>query len=97
MDTCLPAGREWALLKMWVYAIISQADNRIYVGMSEDYSRRLSEHNSGKTRSTKGYRPWRLLYKEEVTTRIEARKREKYLKSGAGKEFLKSLDPPLAP
>ncbi len=35
------------------------------------------------------YVPWRLIYKEEFDCRIEARKREKYLKSGIGREFIK--------
>jgi putative endonuclease len=53
----------------------------------------LKEHNDGKTKSTRGFRPWRLIYKEEAINRAEARKREIYLKSGIGKEFLKSLVP----
>lgn len=74
-----------------IYAIKSEIDGRIYVGMAIDVERRVSEHNSGKTRSTKGYKPWKLIYVEVVGERIEARKREKYLKSGSGKEYLKSM------
>jgi putative endonuclease len=74
-----------------VYAIRSEVDGRIYVGMSRDVMHRVSEHNSGKVFSTKGYRPWKLLLQEEVGARHEARKREKYFKSGVGKEYLKSL------
>ena len=75
----------------FVYAIVSEKDNRIYVGFSSDFEKRLKEHNAGKTKSTKGFRPWKLLYKEVIKGRIEARKKEKYYKSGIGKEFLKSL------
>jgi putative endonuclease len=74
-----------------VYAIQSEVDKRIYVGFSKDVNNRLKEHNSKKTKSTKGFIPWKLIYQEQINTRIEARKREKYLKSGVGKEFLKSL------
>jgi putative endonuclease len=74
-----------------VYALKSIVDNRIYVGFTSNLDRRLVEHNSGKTKSTKGYKPWVLLYSEEVLGRVNARNREKYLKSGVGKEFLKSL------
>ena len=74
-----------------IYAIQSDVDNRIYVGFTNDLKRRLAEHNSGKTKSTKAYTPWRLIYTESVDDRIKARKREIYLKSGVGKEFLKSL------
>ena len=73
-----------------VYAIQSLVDNRIYVGMSENVEHRVKEHNSGCVFSTKGYKPWKLVYNEKVGTRQKTRKREKYLKSGIGKEFLKS-------
>jgi putative endonuclease len=74
-----------------VYAIKSEMDGRIYVGFTDNLIRRLREHNSGKTVSTKGYIPWTLIYREVAESRLEARKREKHLKSGIGKEFLKSL------
>ena len=73
-----------------VYAIKSYIDGRIYVGFTSNLEQRLSEHNQGKTKSTKGYKPWKLIHKENVETREEARRREKYLKSGCGKEFLKN-------
>lgn len=77
----------------FVYAIKSEIDGRIYVGMCGNIEKRLKEHNAGKTKSTKGFRPWKLFYEEEVLSRADAREREKYLKSGIGKEFLKSLVP----
>jgi putative endonuclease len=73
-----------------VYAIQSEKDGRIYVGFSSNVITRLAQHNSGKTKSTKAYIPWILIYQEEVEGREHARKREVYLKSGVGKEFLKS-------
>ncbi|MCD4704670.1 GIY-YIG nuclease family protein [bacterium] len=75
----------------YVYAMVSIADGRIYVGISSNIKVRLKYHNSGNVFSTKGYRPWKLFYQEFVGNRIDARKREKYLKSGYGKEFLKSI------
>ena len=77
----------------FVYALVSEKDNRIYVGFSSNLDKRIIEHNSGKTKSTKGYMPWRLLYFEEVPERVLARQKEKHYKSGIGKEFLKSLLP----
>jgi putative endonuclease len=74
-----------------VYAIKSSVDGRIYVGFTKDLNNRLNEHNQGRTKSTKGYKPWYLIYKEEVKNREEARNREKYLKSGCGKEFFKRM------
>ena len=71
----------------FVYSIKSEKDGRIYVGFSENVQKRLKEHNVGKTKSTKGYRPWKLIFTKECATRIEARELEKYYKSGIGKEF----------
>ena len=78
-------------MKHYVYALKSISRNYIYVGMTNDLDRRIMEHNNGYGKSTKPYRPFRLIYHEEVTNRIQARKREKYLKGGSGKIFLKSL------
>ena len=75
----------------YVYALVSDKDNRIYVGITSNLTTRIKEHNSGKTKSTKFYRPWRLFYSEECVSRIEARSKEKKLKSGFGKEFLNDL------
>jgi len=79
---------------MIVYALVSR-QNRIYVGMTASLSRRLADHNYGRVFSTKGFRPWQVLYQEECGERKNARIREKYLKSGAGKEFLKTKLLPL--
>ncbi|MFH0856135.1 MAG: GIY-YIG nuclease family protein [Candidatus Omnitrophota bacterium] len=74
----------------YVYALKSVKYDRIYIGITKDLKNRVKEHNSGKTKSTKFYKPWILFYSEIVDSRINARKREKQLKSGYGKEFLKN-------
>ena len=74
-----------------VYAIRSINRNYIYVGLTNNMERRIAEHNSGKNKTTKPYRPFNLIYSELVETRTEARAREKYFKSGVGKELLKSI------
>ena len=76
----------------YVYAIKNK-ENRIYVGLSKEVDRRLLDHNSGRVFSTKGYRPWDMLFIEACENRIDAREREKYYKSGIGKEYLKSILP----
>ena len=80
-------------MSYFVYAIKSKVDGRLYVGFSMNVLKRLQEHNSGKTKSTKGYRPWELVFTEKCDTQIEARKLEKYYKSGIGKEKLKNMVP----
>lgn len=74
-----------------IYAIKSLHKNYIYVGITNNLTRRIDEHNSGRNKTTRPYRPFQVIYTEEQETRPQAREREKYLKSGAGKEFLKSL------
>ena len=75
----------------YVYAIKSLVRNYIYVGMTNSLERRIDQHNNGKNRSTKAYIPFEFIYTETLKTREEAREREIYLKSGVGKEFLKTL------
>ncbi len=73
-----------------VYALESEKNGMLYIGFTEDVDRRLREHNAGKSKFTKGYRPWKLVYTEVIYTREEARRREKYLKSTTGKRWLKT-------
>jgi len=76
----------------YVYVIKSLKDNRNYIGITNNLERRIKEHNRGKssTPSTKFRGPFKLIYFEKVTNRKIAREREKFLKSGRGREFLKS-------
>jgi len=76
----------------YVYVLRSLVkENTFYTGYTENLAVRLSQHNAGKTKSTKHGAPWEIVYREVYHTRIEALNREKYLKSGAGREFLKSV------
>jgi putative endonuclease len=75
----------------YVYAIKSLIRIYIYVGLTDTVERRVNQHNKGQNRSTKPYKPFKLIYTEVFQTRKEAREREIYLKSGVGKEFLKAL------
>lgn len=75
----------------FVYILQSAIDGRLYAGMTTDIQNGVKEHNAGKTKSTKGYRPWQLVYSEEIGDRQAAREKEKYYKSGSGKEKLKKL------
>ena len=76
----------------FVYVLRSSVEGRLYKGLTSDLQKRIDEHNRGKTKTTKAFKPWELVYYEEFSTRDEARQREKYLKTGAGRRFLKSLD-----
>ena len=63
-----------------------------YIGvrdLREHLSKRLKEHNRGKTKSTKAYKPWILIYEEMQPTFTDARKRENFLKSGQGRKWIR--------
>jgi putative endonuclease len=74
-----------------VYAIKSISKNYIYVWLTDDIERRLYQHNTWRSKTTKPYAPFILIYTEDLATRPEARKREIYFKSWQWKEFLKAL------
>jgi putative endonuclease len=76
-------------MEYFVYVIQSEIDGRLYKGQTSDIDKRIKEHNSGKTKSTKGFVPWKLVYLETFGTREEAVLREKYFKTGSGREFIK--------
>ncbi len=73
----------------YVYVLMSQTNNDMYIGSTADIQNRLALHNQGKVRSTKAYRPWQLLEYQEFQTRSEAVQREYFLKSHQQKELLK--------
>ena len=78
-------------MKYFTYVLRSKKDGNLYIGYSENPDRRLVEHNSGKTRSLIKRRPLSMVYKEEFDNELEARRRERFLKSGQGRKILKSI------
>lgn len=65
--------------------------NYIYVGITKNLEERFYRHNTGRERNTKPYLPYKIIYQEECLHRPSARKREKYWKSGVGKEQLQMI------
>ncbi len=61
-----------------------------YTGSTKDLRKRFKEHNNGQTSSTKNRGPFELIYYEACLHEQDARAREKYLKSGPGKRYLKN-------
>ncbi|MCX6788660.1 MAG: GIY-YIG nuclease family protein [bacterium] len=77
----------------FVYILKSLKDNKHYVGLTSDISKRLEYHNKGRVRSTKSRRPFELIHTESFQYRMEARQREKFLKSyGGAKEKLSIIE-----
>lgn len=64
----------------YLYILMSKKDGQLYVGYTNDLRRRLSEHNSGKSRATMNRRPFELRYYEAYICKDDAQKREASLK-----------------
>ena len=74
----------------YVYVIESiKSENEIYIGFTQDLKERLVQHNEGLSTSTKRYMPWRLIYYEACRDRLDAERRERYLKTSQGRRLLK--------
>ena len=76
-------------MAFYAYVIYSADFNCYYKGHCECIESRLAWHNAGKTKSTKSFRPWKVVYSEQFATREEAMDREKYFKTAAGRRYLK--------
>ena len=74
----------------FVYILYSIKFDRYYVGLSANLDERLKTHNSKKVKSTKAFVPWKIVHFEEYESRNDAREREKYLKSSAGRRWRKN-------
>jgi putative endonuclease len=75
----------------FVYVLMSERNHRFYIGCTSNLQRRIDEHNNGKVRSTKAFVPWTIIFIEKYTSKTEAFKREKQLKSYKGGKAFKEL------
>ncbi|HBU06564.1 MAG TPA: excinuclease ABC subunit C [Candidatus Magasanikbacteria bacterium] len=71
----------------YTYVLLSEKDNKRYIGYTHDLQKRFKEHNSGLVFSTKYRRPMKLIYYEACLTKEDAINREKYLKGPWGYKF----------
>jgi putative endonuclease len=74
----------------YTYVLKSEKDGKWYTGSTQDLRKRCEEHNSGKVFSTKNRGPFKIIYYEVCLSPDDARDRERYLKSGMGKRYLKN-------
>ncbi len=75
----------------YVYILESLKNGRHYVGSTGNLLRRLTEHNEGKVKSTKPFTPWKIIYTEEYSSKTEALRRERKIKSYKGGIAFKKL------
>lgn len=74
----------------YVYVLLSDKDNLLYTGYTSNLNARKKYHDEGKVESTKNRRPLKLIYWEGCLNQQDATRREKYLKSGNGKIYLRN-------
>jgi putative endonuclease len=74
----------------YVYVLKSVTNGKLYTGSTNDLRKRLSQHNKKESTWTKSGVPWQLIYYEASLSENDSRTREKYLKSGNGKRYIKT-------
>ena len=74
----------------YVYLLSSLSTGKWYIGCTKHLQKRLKEHEQGKSSYTKNKGPFKLIYFEASLAKDDAFKREKYLKSGMGRRYLKN-------
>lgn len=78
----------------YVYVLQSIQSGWLYIGVTDTIDRRIKEHNNGKVRSTKSYRPYQLIKTEKYLNKTEALKRERQIKkSGLLRKVIKNTAP----
>jgi putative endonuclease len=75
----------------YIAYVLKDLNGKFYKGVTNNLERRFREHQLGHTRTTQKMRNIQIVYTEEHGSFVDARKREKYLKSAAGRRFLKKV------
>ena len=78
-------------MPFYCYILFSEKLNKHYVGSTTDLPRRLEDHNRGKEKFTKTGCPWVLVYTEEFTELLNARRRETYIKKQKSRKYIETL------
>ena len=74
----------------FTYVLLCEKTGTFYTGATENLERRLDQHNKGEVYYTKNRLPIKLVYFEACLSRDDAFRREKYLKTGMGKRYIKN-------
>jgi len=75
----------------YVYILLGEAKTRTYTGVTDDVNKRLAEHNAGRVKSTRPYRPYKIIHTEAFETLSEARQKERFYKSTTGRRRLREM------
>ena len=79
------------LIMYYVYILLNEAKIRTYTGVAEDVNKRLTEHNAGRVKASRPYRPYKIIHTESFETLKEARQKEKFYKSTTGRRRIKEM------
>ena len=75
----------------YVYVLLSEKDDKFYIGRTDDLKRRIAEHRQGKNVSTSKRLPLKLIFYEAYLSESDAERREIYFKTAKGKTTLKQM------
>ena len=79
-------------MKYTVYVLFSKVHQKHYTGYTSNIEQRLLSHNKLGKDWTSSYRPWELIYSKEFNTKTEAIEHERWLKTGVGRSFIKTIN-----
>ncbi len=74
----------------YTYLIRSVKSGKWYIGITSDLRKRFHQHQNNESTYTKGRGPFELIYYEACQNRLDAESRERYLKSGMGRRYIKN-------
>jgi putative endonuclease len=78
-------------MPFFVYILYSSKNDKYYIGSCEDITVRLTQHNTGRNKSTHSGMPWVLMYTEKFETRSYAVSRELQIKKMKSKKYIEKL------
>jgi putative endonuclease len=75
----------------YVYILLNETNTKKYTGVTDDVNKRLAEHNAGRVKSSRPYRPYKIIHIESFEILKEARRKERFYKSTTGRRRLKEM------
>ena len=75
----------------YVYTLFSKRYHELYKGFTNDLDKRWKEHKKGLVASTRDKRPLDLIFYEAYKNKEDALNREKYFKTGWGRNYLRNI------
>lgn len=75
----------------YVYILLSETKTKTYTGVTQNVEKRLNEHNDGRVKSSRPYRPYKVIHMKVFQTLSDARLAERFYKSTTGRRRLKKM------